>query len=145
MITYNGSTKVLVGYKKSISSTIKLIAKDNGRKIRQIDFFLISDDELLEINKTALQHDYYTDIITFDYSHDNGDLEVEMYISIDRVKENAEKYKELFHVELLRVMFHGVLHCVGYKDKTKKESSMMREQENKYLKIHKEMFHVEQK
>lgn len=144
MITYNGNTKSLIGYKRNITKVIKLIAEDNKQNIEQIDYIFVSDDELLKINISALNHDFYTDIITFDYTDSNSGIEAEIYISIDRIEENAKKYNEVFHVELLRVIFHGVLHCVGYKDKSKTDSEIMRKQENKYINIYKKMFHVEQ-
>ena len=95
-----------------------------------------SDEYLLEINKKHLNHDYYTDIITFDYCVEkivSGDL----YISIDRVKENAKVFNETFMNELTRVVIHGVLHLCGYNDKTDSDQKIMRNLENKYLAINK--------
>ncbi len=140
MITFSGDKSHIRGKSKSIRKTIDQIAKEHNYKIKQIDYVFVDDESLLEINKQALNHDYYTDIISFDYS-EGGKIEGEIYISIDRVRENASKFKEEFHVELLRVIFHGVLHYVGYKDKTKKESEKMRSMENYY--INKNLFHVE--
>ncbi len=127
-----------------IRNTITRIIKDHRYQLNQIDYIFVNDEDLLQINKDVLKHDYYTDIISFDYTEDKK-IEGEIYISIDRVKDNAKKYDQEFHVELLRVIFHGVLHYVGYKDKTKNEADKMREQENKYIKIYKREFHVEQK
>ena len=95
-----------------------------------------SDEYLLEINKKHLNHNYYTDIITFDYCVENivsGDL----YISIDRVKENAKTFNDSFINELTRVVIHGVLHLCGYNDKTEADQKNMRNLENKYLAINK--------
>ena len=95
-----------------------------------------SDEYLLEINKKHLNHDYYTDIITFDYCVEkivSGDL----YISIDRIKENAKTFNESFINELTRVVIHGVLHLCGYNDKTEADQKIMRNLENKYLAINK--------
>jgi len=95
-----------------------------------------SDEYLLEINKKHLNHDYYTDIITFDYCVEkivSGDL----YISIDRVKENSKTFKQSFTNELTRVVIHGVLHLCGYNDKTEADQKRMRNLENKYLAINK--------
>ncbi|MFM6983511.1 MAG: rRNA maturation RNase YbeY [Chitinophagaceae bacterium] len=142
MITFNGDKKHIKGSTKQIKEVINCIAKDHGYKINQIDYVFVDDEKLLEINKAVLKHDYYTDIISFDYT-EGKNIEGEIYISIDRVKDNATKYKTEFHVELLRVIFHGVLHYVGYKDKSKKAALVMREQEETYLKIYKEKFHVE--
>ena len=86
------------------------------KRIGKITYYLISDDELLEINRKHLNHDYYTDIITFDYSTERK-LEGEIYISVDRVKDNGEGFIE----ELIRVLSHGVLHMLGYKDKSDSE------------------------
>ncbi len=95
-----------------------------------------SDEYLLEINKKHLNHNYYTDIITFDYCVENivsGDL----YISIDRVKENAKTFNDSFINELSRVVIHGVLHLCGYSDKTEADQKNMRNLENKYLAMNK--------
>ena len=95
-----------------------------------------SDDYLLEINKKHLNHDYYTDIITFDYCAENivsGDL----YISVDRIKENAKTFEDTFINELTRVVIHGVLHLCGHNDKTEADQKNMRNLENKYLAINK--------
>jgi rRNA maturation RNase YbeY len=95
-------------------------------------FIFTSDKRLLEINRQFLQHDYYTDIITFDLS-DSKSTKAEVYISIDRVKENTRIHGTSFKSELHRVIFHGVLHLCGYKDKTKKEKEEMRGMEAFYL------------
>ena len=100
--------------------------------VGEISIIFCSDEYLLEMNKTYLQHDYYTDIITFDYVEGNvisGDL----FISLDRVKENAQKFDTRLLKELYRVVFHGTLHLVGYKDKSENEQKQMREKENYYL------------
>ena len=102
----------------------------------EIVIIFCSDEYILEINKKHLNHDYYTDIITFDYCVENiisGDL----YISIDRVKENAKTFNDSFLNELTRVVIHGVLHLCGYSDKTEVDQKNMRNLENKYLAINK--------
>jgi rRNA maturation RNase YbeY len=144
MITFNGDKKHIRGRSQSIKKLLQLIADDHGNKIQQIDYVFVDDKALLEINKNVLNHDYYTDIISFDYTEDKK-IEGEIYISVDRVIDNARKFKEEFHVELLRVIIHGVLHYVGYKDKTKKDANTMRDKENHYLNIYNKEFHVEQK
>ncbi len=117
--------------KKIFDKTEILILKE--QKIKgDITFVFCSDDYLLKLNKDYLQHDYFTDIITFDYCEKNiisGDI----FISIDRIKENARQYNVTFENELQRVMIHGVLHLVGYKDKSEEEKKIMREKENFYL------------
>lgn len=115
--------------KKWIQETISL----ENKQVGDITVLFCSNDYILTINNQYLKHDYYTDIITFDYCEENiisGDL----IISIDRVKENAHDGDELFIDELHRVIIHGILHLLGYKDKSKTESKEMREKENFYLK-----------
>ena len=142
MIKFNGKRRSIGEKASELKIVIKAIAKEHGYKIGNIDYILVNDEKILEINKQSLQHDYYTDIITFDYSEENV-LEGEIYISIERVEENAKLYKELFHVELSRVVFHGILHMVGYKDKSKSESDKMREVEKIYINQYLKAFHVE--
>ena len=91
-----------------------------------------SDDYLLEVNKTHLQHDYYTDIITFDYC-EGDEISGDLMLSIDRIKDNAKQHKQLFFNELIRVVIHGHLHLVGYRDKTDVEQQTMREQEDRWI------------
>ena len=100
---------------------------------KDVCFIFITDEDLLEINISALNHDYYTDIITFDYSDDDDYTHSEIYISIDRVKDNAEQFNTSFVEELHRVMIHGLLHLGGYNDKSPGEQEKMRSMENHYL------------
>lgn len=101
--------------------------------LEKIDYIFCSDEYLLHINKTFLQHDYYTDIITFNLSDSKAKVVGEVYISLDRVKENARGLNIRYGVEELRVIIHGALHLCGYKDKTKKEIAEMRQKEDYYL------------
>ncbi len=96
----------------------------------------MSDDELLEINQSHLQHDDYTDIITFDLSDTEASIDGEIYISVERIKENAIKFQCSEEDELIRVLSHGVLHLMGYKDKSEKDSQKMRDAENKSIEIY---------
>ena len=98
----------------------------------EITIIFCSDDYLLDKNRAYLNHDYYTDIITFDYS-ENDVVSGDLFISIDRVKDNANTYGISFDNELKRVVYHGILHLCGYKDKTEKDKKEMREKENYYL------------
>jgi rRNA maturation RNase YbeY len=98
-----------------------------------ISFNFCSDKYILELNNSSLKHNYYTDIITFELNQKNEEIEGDIYISIDRVKENAKVLNESIINELHRVIIHGVLHLCGYKDKSSKESKMMRNKENYYL------------
>ena len=110
------------------------------QEIGEIHISLISDEGLLEINKKHLNHDYYTDVITFDYSTQNT-IHCDIAVSTDRVLENAHNEGVRVENELARVMIHGILHCVGFNDKTEEDKRKMRSKENELLKL----FHVEQK
>lgn len=110
------------------------------KQIQRVDFVFCSDEFLLKLNQAHLQHDTLTDIITFDLSESKKNIVAEVYVSVERVMENAETHKTTFASELQRVVFHGALHLCGYKDKTTKQLAEMRALEDKYLK----MFHVEQ-
>ena len=122
----------LNGKKRATAERVKGLIRKENKKAGNLNFIFCSDDYLLDINKNFLNHDYFTDIITFDYSE--GDkIAGEMYISLDRVAENAQNYGFTFDAELLRVILHGVLHLCGYKDKTREEEMLMREKENYYL------------
>ncbi len=114
-------------------ATISTLIEDEKKNEGELNLVFCSDDYLLEINKKHLNHDYYTDIITFDYSIGNK-ISGDLLISVDRVKENAKNFSVSFSQELNRVVIHGVLHLCGYKDKTEDEKKQMRNLENKYLK-----------
>ena len=117
-----------------ITTCIKTIAADESWEVRDIAFVFCDDNYLLKINKEFLDHDTYTDIITFDYSVGN-EIISEIYVSTDRVEENAKKYKQTFEDEIHRVMIHGVLHLCGYNDKLIEDKQIMREKENHYLSL----------
>ena len=114
-----------------------IISED--RILAHIDFIFCTDAYLLEMNQKYLQHDTFTDIITFDYSEGER-IAGDVFISIERVKDNAVNFQIAFEVELLRVMAHGVLHLIGYNDKSDSEIKMMRAKEDQKMKL----FHVEQ-
>jgi probable rRNA maturation factor len=114
-----------------ISSLESLIGSENFDS-GEITIVFCTDDYLLEMNKRYLNHDFYTDIITFDYS-ENGVISGDLFISFDRVKDNADSFSVSVDNELKRVIYHGVLHLCGYKDKTEKDKKEMREKENYYL------------
>jgi rRNA maturation RNase YbeY len=115
-----------------IKSFIKEIIKHEGYKLGDISFVFCSDNYLLSINQSYLNHDYYTDIITFDYCEKNI-LSGDLFISVDRLKDNANINSNTFINELYRVVFHGVLHLCSYNDNTKEEALLMREKEDFYL------------
>ena len=109
-------------------------AKKHKRPIESLNVIFCSDDELLDINRSFLNHDYYTDIITFDLSAGSAlPITAELYISVDRVKDNARELGIPFYKELHRVVFHGLLHLLGHKDKSKADQSQMRRMEEKLL------------
>lgn len=114
---------------------IKTIFEKENKNLAQVSFIFISDEEILELNKKHLQHDFYTDILTFDLSESVESILSEIYISIDRVRENAKQLNILFSQELLRVIIHGVLHLCGYGDKNKSEIILMRQKEDYYLQL----------
>jgi rRNA maturation RNase YbeY len=134
MIYYNNiDNKYIIKEKRKINSWIKLCVAEEGKKINTISFNICGDEYILQLNNESLQHDYYTDIITFELNEKNEPIEGDIYISIDRVKDNAKTLNIPFITELQRVLIHGVLHLCGYKDKSTKEEKQMREKENYYL------------
>jgi len=118
------------GLKKYIES----IFRKEKKKLQGLNYIFCTDEELLRINQQYLKHDFYTDIITFELSAKGSPIDGEIYISIDRVKDNAIALGEPIYKEIHRVIFHGALHLCGYRDKSKNETMKMREMEAKYLK-----------
>ena len=118
----------------AVTKCVKALVKQELREIGDITFVFCDDNYLHKINLEFLDHDTYTDIITFDYSVGNEVIS-EIYISIDRVEENAKKYSQTFENEIHRVMIHGVLHLCGYKDKLAEDKQIMRDKENHYLSL----------
>lgn len=118
---------------QNIDTIIDLILQEETKKQKgAICIVFCNDKQLLKINQEYLQHDFFTDIITFDYSEENT-ISGDLTISLERVKENAIRFKTTYFVELLRVIIHGVLHLCGYKDKLSLEKILMRFKENLYL------------
>lgn len=115
-----------------ISKWILRVLKQEGAKLSNLNIIFCSDDYLLGINRQYLNHDFYTDIITFDYS-EKRDISGELYISIDRVKDNANSLGATFQQELNRVIIHGVLHLLGFKDKTSRQAKTIRKKEDECL------------
>jgi len=116
-----------------VEDVLTFLVCNENYEIGDVNVIFCSDSYLLNMNKSFLNHDYFTDIITFDYVEDkivSGDL----FISLDRIKDNAEKYADNFTQELYRIVIHGVLHLCGYKDKSESEKTAMRAKENQYLK-----------
>lgn len=119
---------------QSFSDWLTMCVEKLNHKIDSINYIFCDDEYLLEINKKHLEHDYYTDIITFDYS-DGKQLSGDIFISIERVADNAYDYDIDFDVELSRVMAHGLLHMMGFKDKTPQEQKEMRKMEDQCLSL----------
>jgi rRNA maturation RNase YbeY len=121
--------------KLKIKKWIKELALNEGFEIDTLNYIFCSDQYLLSRNIEFLNHDTLTDIITFDYSENQNVIVGDIFISIERVKENAIKFNTDFYSELCRVIIHGVLHLCGYKDKTVAQKTQMREKENQALAI----------
>jgi probable rRNA maturation factor len=107
--------------------------KQQGYLLNELNYVFCSDNYLLDINRQYLNHDYYTDILTFDLSEKGQPINAEIYISVDRVRENAREFGSSVKQELHRVIFHGALHLCGYKDKTPAQEKEMRKMEEQYL------------
>jgi rRNA maturation RNase YbeY len=115
---------------------LKNIATKAGFNIRELNYVFCSDEYLYQINLEYLNHETYTDIITFDNSEKEFDLSGDIFISIDRVNENAKTHNQEIETELSRVLAHGLLHLMGYKDKTKEESTLMRQKEEESINLY---------
>ena len=135
MITYSSeNVKMPKIRKRDTSAWIKQVAASYGRKVGEVGYMFADDEKILEVNNEYLGHDYYTDIITFDYDEDdiiNGDL----VISLDTVKSNAELFGKTYEEELFRVIIHGILHLCGINDKGPGEREIMEAAENKALEM----------
>lgn len=133
MITYNAEDVKLPTIKKRETTRwIKKVAATYGCKVGEIGYMFVNDEKILEVNNEYLSHDYYTDVITFDYCEGdilNGDI----VISLDTVRTNAEKFGKTYEEELYRVIIHGILHLCGINDKGPGEREIMEENENKAL------------
>ncbi len=112
---------------------LKDLVIEQGFKLKELNYVFLSDQELLKMNIEYLKHDTYTDIITFDNSEKENEIEGDIFISIDRVADNSKKFQVVFETELCRVMAHGVLHLCGYLDKKTADAKLMREMEEKYI------------
>lgn len=130
---YKDQTTFALKERAKLRKFIEDLFMKEGKELKLLNYILCNDEKLHSINKEYLAHDYYTDIITFDLSGEPGVIEGDVYISVDRVKENAGKFEVSASEEMSRVIFHGALHLCGYNDKTKKQQSEMRIKENEYL------------
>ena len=122
--------------KTDIEKNIEKLVINENRILGDVNYILCSDNYLLNINREYLNHDYFTDVISFDYCEDNV-ISGDIFISVDTVSDNAKEYGATFENELDRVMIHGVLHFFGYNDKTESDQKTMRAKENQYLSLFK--------
>ena len=133
MITYSvDGVKLPKTKQRDTSAWIRKVAASHGRKVGEVGYMFVDDEKILEVNNEYLGHDYYTDVITFDYDEDdviNGDI----VISLDTVRTNAEKFGKTYDEELHRVIIHGILHLCGINDKAPGEREIMEDNENKAL------------
>jgi len=144
IIRFNFPAQISLGSRTRLKKFLISIIKKEGKQLAELQYIFCSDDYLLGINRQYLGHDDYTDIITFDLAEKSQPINAEIYISVDRVKDNARQFNSTLKFELQRVMIHGVLHLCGYKDKTPKDQIQMRKKEDQYLHAYK-TFHVETK
>ena len=138
MITYNSEKVKMPKIKKrETTAWIKQVAQSYGKKVGDIGYMFVDDEKILEVNREYLQHDYYTDIITFDYCEDD-ELNCDLVISLDTVRTNAELFGKTYEEELYRVIIHGVLHLIGINDKGPGEREIMEAAENRALALRKQ-------
>lgn len=131
---YAEDTKLPAIKKRAVGNWVKEVAATYGKKVGDISYIFCSDEKILEVNRQYLQHDYYTDIITFDYT--SGDkISGDLFISLDTVKTNSEAFNTPYNEELHRTIIHGILHLCGINDKGPGEREIMEANENKALAI----------
>jgi probable rRNA maturation factor len=132
-IQFNFLEAISLADRNRLKRFILSLFKQQSKPLAELQYIFCSDDYLLNINRQFLHHDYYTDIITFGLSGKGMPITAEIYISVDRVRDNAQNFDSTLKKELHRVIFHGALHLCGFKDKTPKEEQEMRKMEEKYL------------
>ena len=135
-ISFHQQTKVNLAERNRLKAFIDKLLKKHKKQFDSLTYIFCTDEYLLGMNKQFLKHDYYTDILTFDLSEPGLPGEAEIYISIDRVKDNAKSLEVSMQKELHRVIFHGALHLCSYKDKTKKDKLAMTAAEDECLKLY---------
>ncbi len=132
---HNVGIKPNLNQAKKVKTLIETVFKKEKTEFNRVDYIFCSDNYLLDINRQFLQHDDFTDTITFTLSEKGQPISGEIYISIERIKENAKTFDVPYQNELLRVMIHSALHLCGYEDNSKRKKEMMHERENYYLKL----------
>lgn len=143
MITYNvEGAKMPKIKKRETTAWIRAVAKSYGRRVGEVGYMFVNDDKILEVNREYLGHDYYTDVITFDYDEDDV-VSGDVVISLDTVASNAHLFNKTYEEELYRVIIHGILHLCGINDKGPGEREQMEAAENKALALRQQL--LEQK
>ncbi|MFT4833718.1 MAG: putative rRNA maturation factor [Marinoscillum sp.] len=135
ILYFNEDVTYTLRSKRKINSWLLSVATEHGTDVECLNYIFCSDEYLLSINKQYLNHDYYTDIITFDNSSQESLISADIFVSIDRVQDNAKSNKDTINHELHRVMIHGLLHLLGFKDKSIDEQTIMREKEDACLSL----------
>ena len=139
-ILFNTESGYSIKLIKQLKLWLAFVCLNEHKQLFALSYNFISDEDLRVINIDRLGHDYYTDIITFDLSDNKETIEGDIYISYDRVKENAKVFHVKHSDELRRVLVHGLLHLIGYKDKSKNQKELMRAKEDEYLSIYNSKF-----
>lgn len=132
---FNEEVNFQLNSENDTSEWVTKIIHNHNKVIEEINYIFCSDEYLLEINKQHLNHDYYTDIITFDNSEEEDQVASDIFISVDRIRENSVSQSVSFEIELHRVMIHGILHLLGFGDNTPVEKKVMREKEDACLSL----------
>ena len=133
---FSEEVKFVLNEKLNRKRWLKRIATNAGFNIKELNYIFCSDEYLYQVNRDYLKHDTYTDIITFDNSENKDDIEGDIFVSIDRVRENAKTHTQEVETEMNRVLAHGLLHLMGYKDKTQEEAALMRLKEEESIKLY---------
>ncbi|HVY75812.1 MAG TPA: rRNA maturation RNase YbeY [Puia sp.] len=135
LITFHFLTQTSLSERNRLRAFLKNLFRREGFRLEALSFIFCDDVYLLDLNRRYLEHDYYTDILTFPFSGAKSRvISGEVYISVERVRDNAKNLEQTFRQELHRVIFHGALHLCHYRDKTRKETTLMRQKEDHYLK-----------
>lgn len=133
-VEFNFPEKITLTDRTRLKSFIASVFKKEKKSLGNLSYVFCSDNYLLDINRGFLQHDYYTDIITFDLTEPGAKkIDAEIYISVDTIRDNARRFNTTITRELHRVIFHGILHLCGYKDKSFKDQALMTQKEDYYL------------
>jgi rRNA maturation RNase YbeY len=132
---HSADVKISASNRSRLKTSILKVFQMEGYTLRHLSYIFCSDEFLLKLNRKYLKHDFYTDILTFSISEKGDPIQSEIYISSNRIKENAKTFKVSYQKELLRVMIHGALHLCGYDDQTEKEKITVRQKEDYYIQL----------